>query len=249
MGSYRKGLLLTLGPLRAAVDLEAVAPKQRSKLKRLCPEHHLQLHQRYECPEGPHLVDRWVTGQPQPEGGWKVVEPETKPKVEAAKMLELTPVPAAELEANTFEGESVYYCKPSSVGDQLNWELLRRSLTSKVAFVARGAMRSGSTEKLWRLDVFRKYLVLREIVFPETIRPTPEAPEVKVDKDTSNLVRKFIDSKLTEWGEFDSTNVLQRRIDEWIGQGADVATVETEVTSPAQAVDSLKEALRMATES
>lgn len=247
MGSYRKGLLLTLGPLRAAVDLDAVAPAQRSTLKRLCPEHHLQLHQRYECDEGPHLVSAYVTGQPQPEGGWKIVEPDSKPKVEAAKVLELTPVPAQELESNTFEGESVYYCKPSSVGDQLNWELFRRSLTTKVAFVARGAMRSGSSEKLWRLETFRDYLVLREIVFPETIRPTPEIVEMKIDRETGTLVRSFIDSKLTEWDEFDSANVLQQRIDEWIGQGTDVETAESETPTPAEAVNSLKDALRKAT--
>lgn len=246
MGSYRKGLLLSLGPLRAAVDLNTVAPEKRSGLKRLCPTHYIPLHQRYECSEGPHLVDEWVNGMEQADGGWKVVDPEEKPSVDAVRVLELTPVPTAELEANTFEGRSTYYCEPSSIGDHLNWELFRRALKGKMSFVARGAMRRGG-EKLWRLELFRNYLVLREIMFPETIKPAPEAPDVRVDKETSLLVKKFIDTKSTEWENFDSEDTLQHKVDEWLSAGTEKESKETGgATPPKDAVQSLQDALRAA---
>lgn len=245
MGSYRKGLLLTLGPLRVAVDLNTVAPARRTGLKRLCPDHKVPLHQQYECPEG-HVPEGYVTGKAQAEGGWKIVQPEEKPSVEAAQVLELTPVPAKELADHTFQGGSFYYAQPNSVGEQLNWELFRRSLKDgKTAFVARGAMRRGG-EKLWRLDLFRGYLVLREIVFPENIKPAPDVAEVKVDKETAALVKQLIAAKLTEWDKFDSEDTLSKRVEEWIGAGADVEGTKESTPSPKQAVSSLQDALRAA---
>lgn len=227
MGSYRKGLLLSLGSIiQVQVDLQAVLPTKRSGLKRLCPEHHQPVRQNYECPEG-HPVTEYVSGKETVEG-WKVVRPEEKPVSLATDALELIPVPAAELEANTFGGNGFYYCQPSSAVTHEAWAVLHKILTKgKVALIAKGALRQGA-EKIWRVEIFRDYLALRELVFPEHIRATPEQVDVKIPKATQDLVNQFIDQLLVGWNKFDATDETQKKIDEWIAAGD---TVEADTTT------------------
>lgn len=224
IGSYRKGLLLSLGSiLQTQVDLHAVRPgRSDTSLKRLCPNHHQPLKQSMKCLEGPHDVDTWVMGRENPDG-WQIVEG-SRPEFEAADVLELTPVPATDLEANTFYGESIYYAQPSNLAGLQAWQVLHDLLAKhKIALVAKAALRRGSTEKLWRLDLFRGYIVLRELVYPDDIRDVPEQETVKLARPLVALVNQFVDQLVTKWDNFDTTNVGRERLEEWIGQGTVVA--------------------------
>ena len=218
MGSYRKGLLLSLGSIiQVQVDLQTVVPSTRSSLRRLCPEHHLPIKQSYACPEG-HPITEWVNGKETAEG-WKIVKPEDRPDFDADDALELVPVPADELEARTFAGNGMYYCQPTSTVGHEAWSVLHKVLTKgKIAFITKGALRKGG-QKIWRVDVFRDYLVLKELVFPENIKAVPEQVDVRVPKATQTLVDQFIDSLLVEWDKVDTADETAKRIEEWIAAG------------------------------
>ena len=249
MSSYRKELLLTLGPISTQVDLHTVKEGERSDLRRLCPEHHQPVQQAYTCPEGGHKVTQWVTGQPTA-GGWIVV-PDDRPQFEADDSLTLIPVPAVDLEANTFYGDAIYYAQPSSVASHLGWSVLKKvTETKKVALVAQAALRRGG-KKLWHVTLFRDYLVMRELVFPEAIKGTPEQISVTVDRATQKLVSDFVNALLVPWDQFDTTDERRAKIEAWIASGELVAVKPTKVQEhtgrPMNVID-LQTALRNATE-
>lgn len=252
MGSYRKGLLLSLGSIiQVQVDLQTVVPSQRSGLKRLCPDHHQPVKQSYACPEG-HPITEWVSGQETTEG-WKIVKPDERPNFDANDALELIPVPAHELDEHTFAGSAIYYCQPTSSVTHEAWGVLHKILTKgKVALITKGALRKGA-QKLWRVDVFRDYLVLREVVFPENIKAVPEQVETKIPKATMDLVNQFIDKLMVSWDKFDASDETRKRIDQWIAAGetveADTKTKRVaDLTTGIAAVANLQESLREAVE-
>jgi len=154
--------------------------------------------------------------------GYRIVDDAVRPKVEASGGLVLTPVPKKDLEAATLEGDGLYYATPSNEHVESTWAIFNKLVNGKTALVTKGALRAGTnTEKLWRVTTFNGYLVLREIRFPENLKPSPEAISKKVDKDTYELVMQFADKLSTEWSDFDSTDTMAARMAEWMDEGTD----------------------------
>jgi hypothetical protein len=234
------------------VDLETVAPTPQSEVKRLCPEHKEPLKQQYLC-----LVENDVgdTGHVIPWGGWaegvktgkgwRVLESGERPRFNKVDGLELIPVPVAQLEASTFTEGSIYYCKPSSEVGATAWQMIHEILrTNKIALVTKGSLRdSSTTQKLWRLELFRDYVVLHQITFPENIKPTPDRHDVKIDRTMKTLVNDFVQAMLTEWDSVDTVNAARQRFQQWTEQGEEFqtspATKETGGT-----IQDLQDALR-----
>ena len=79
---------------------------------------------------------------------------------------------------------------------------------------------------MWRLDLFRDYLVLREIAFPDVIKDVPDPVDIKVDKATQDLVTQFVDGLMTSWDKFDSTNTMKNKMDTWMLSGETIEAVE-----------------------
>jgi hypothetical protein len=233
MGAYKKNLILSLGLISASVDLDTVAPRAASGLNRICPDHAVKLKQQYNCPGSEdaesHLIP-WGTWDMGAEtgDGYKVVNQEERPRVEGASGLTLVPVPRKDLESSTFEGDAIYYAMPSTEFVQESWAILNKVVQgAKVALITKGALRAGTnTEKIWRLTSFNGYLVLREIRFPQGIKPRPEIPKAKPDKATMDLVSQFIDKLSVEWDEFDATDTMAARMSEWMSEGTDVESQE-----------------------
>ena len=169
--------------------------------------------------------------------GWTVVPVEERPKAEKVSGLTLTPVPRKELDSSTLEGHGLYYAKPSNEHAEKVWALLNKIVSgSKVALVSRGAIRAGAnTDKLWRVTTFNGYLVLREIRFPENIKPSPEAVQAKASKEDLAMVNMFVEKISTDWSDFDSEDKMSARIAEGMETGTDVsAGVASEDAEPAQ---------------
>jgi len=232
-------LTLSLGLISLQVDLETAAPRQSTGLNRICSEHAVKLHQKYECPgtsdAEAHDVawGSWNLGY-ETADGYKVVNQELRPKVEASPGLTLVPVPIADLQENTFEGEGIYYASPASdhVQTVQVWQVFNTILQkNKTALITKGALRGGTnTEKLWRLQHWNGYIVLREIQFPENIKPSPEVPDVKVQRELVKVAETAIESMTSSWENFDSTNTVAQRLQEWMNEGS---TVEAGVAGPA----------------
>lgn len=238
MASYRKNLTLSLGPISTQVDLEAAAPTKKSPLNRICPQHTIKLSQSYKCPgtgeAEAHEVpwNTWRMGKPT-EDGYTVVNEETKPTVESSPGLKVTPVPREQLESSTFEGPGLYYAKPSSEHQYETWGIFAKLVEGDTALVARGALRKG-TEKLWRVTSFNGYLVLREILFPENLRPSPVERGSEADDEMLGLVGQFVDKMHTEWVDFDSSDAMATRLEAWMTDGEDYVADEA---APAPVVD------------
>lgn len=248
--SYRKGLTISLGLISAQVDLHTVAPEVKSGLNRLCAEHIVKLRQKYECPgtadAEAHDVPwgSWVMGL-ETNDGYRLVDADQRPSVEATSGLTLVPVPRTDLESSTFEGDSIYYAAPSNEHTGQAWAVLSRVVQEgDVALIAKGALRKGPTEKIWRLSSFNGYLVLREVRFPEEIKASPEAPAVTVDDNQYAVVKQFIDGLTTAWDDFDSSNAMAARMSDWLSTGTDVNATE----ASAAVVPDLFEALRASLE-
>ncbi len=231
--SYRKNLLLSLGPIQVAVNLLPVLPTVKSDTHRYCPDHHIRLNQQYVClnldEKDPHNViyGEWVLGADTADG-FKLVDQDTKPKVDRTDALTLTPVPAKEIEANTIEGPAIYYCQPSSAVGHQAWAIIHKVVkTGKTALITKGALRSGR-EKLWRITTFRGYIVLREIVFPDNITDTPENVDFKVDAATAKLVSEFVDNLTTSWEDVDTTDDMEDRVTAWLESGESIERPEGE---------------------
>jgi hypothetical protein len=254
--AYLKNLTLSLGLISTTVDLMTVQPSVRSGLNRICPDHSIKLSQQYKCPgtrdADEHTVpwNTWNMGM-ETGDGWQVVPVEERPKAEKVSGLTLTPVPRKELDSATLEGHGLYYAKPSNEHSEKVWALFHKIVSgSKIAFVSRGAIRSGAnTDKLWRLTTFNGYLVLREIRFPENIKPSPEAVKAKVDKGDLAMVSTFVDKMSTDWSDFDSEDKMSARIAEWMNTGTEVsAGIASEDAPPAQDLSSMLGAMLESTE-
>ena len=252
MPSFRSKMMLSLGLIQAQVDLHTVLPTVKSTTRMLCGEHIVPLKQYYQCPgtdkaEAHSDVDI-VRGVPNAEG-WTIL---TQPKPEAdndvdKKSLSLYPIPAFEVEVNTFAGDSIYYVVPSGKASDQTWAILAQVIKKgKVALVTKAAFTPN--EKMYRLELFRGYLVLRELVFPDKIAETPPVPEGKVDKAMASLVEQFIDNLVEPWDNFDSSDTNAKRFDAWLATGKQVAGPEVRVkdadsSSPINLMETLKQAV------
>lgn len=253
--SYRKNLSLSLGPIQAAVNLLTVLPSVKSDTHRYCPEHRLRLNQHYVClnidGEEAHNIEwgQWVLGADTTDG-FKLVDQDSKPKVDRTDALVMTPVPTKEIEANTIEGPAIYYCQPSTAAGHQAWAIMHKVVRSgKTTLITKGALRAGR-EKLWKVTTFRDYLVLREIVFPENITDTPENVDFKVDAATSKLVGQFVDNLMTSWEDVDTTDSMEERITAWLesGETIDRPEGETKEVVTGQAGEDLKASIAKAIE-
>lgn len=259
MGSFRSKMMISLGTIISAqVDLHSVLPTVKSATRLLCEEHHVPLKQTYQCPgtekAEPHGNVRVVRGVEAPDGWVLLTEPkptteEVKPEIDK-KSLALYPVPAADVEANTVVGESIYYLAPSSPASNQVWAILASIIKKgKVALLTKGTFTPN--EKMYRLESFRGYLVLRELVFPDKISEAPPTPEVKVDKDMAKLVEQFVDNLVAPWEDFDSTDTNAKRFDAWVAKGKlvplpDVQVKDASSTSPINLMETLKQAVENA---
>lgn len=245
--SYRKGLTLSLGSvIQTQVDLYSVVPSSKGEsLHRLCPTHKLQLNQVHKCPEGHEVLSsEWVMGR-DTATGMQIAPTYARPQVEASDMLELRPVPINDIEGNTFDGPGIYYAKPTPATIQA-WLAIQAILKAgKVALIAKGAFRKGQ-DKMWRIQNFRDYLVLREIVFPEDIRDTPEPEDTTLEKGTLTLVQQFLEGLMTTWDDIDTTNRSREQLREWLENGESIETKPREDNTGAAA--SLIEQLKQATQ-
>jgi non-homologous end joining protein Ku len=229
--SYRKNLSLSLGPIQASVNLLTVLPSPKSDTHRYCPDHKVRLNQQYLCinDKKPHPVEygQWILGADTADG-FKLVTEDSKPKIDKTDALVLTPVPAKEIEANTIEGTAIYYAQPSTAAGHQAWAIIHKIVkTGKTALIAKGALRAGR-EKLWTITTFRGYLVLREIVFPDTITDAPETVDFKVDAATTKLVTEFVNNLMTSWEDMDTTDSLEDQITEWLNSGETIDRPEGE---------------------
>lgn len=121
-----------------------------------------------------------------------------------------------------------------------------------MALIAKAALRKGN-RKLWRLEVFRDYLILRELTFPEEIRGTPERIDATVPRDMMKLVKQFTEQMMTPWDKVDVTDESKPLVEQWIDSGELVemtlsSTDKARTKSPSDNVQDLMEALAMATE-
>lgn len=239
-----------MGPIVASVNLLTVLPSPKSDTHRYCPKHRVRLTQQYACSEGDgHTVEygQWVLGADTADG-FKLVDQDSKPKVDRTDTLTLTPVPAKEIEANTIEGPAIYYCQPASAAGHQAWAIMNKVVKAgKTALITKGALRAGR-EKLWRVTTFRQYLVLREIVFPDNITDTPENVDFKVDAATSKLVNEFVGNLTTSWEEVDTTDNLEEAITAWLASGESIDRPEGEAkeVTTGQAGDDLKASIEKA---
>lgn len=244
--SYRKGLVLSLGSVvQTTVDLTSAVPSSKpTGMHRMCPEHKLQLKQAHKCPEG-HEVTEFILGRPTG-NGLQLAPAGDKPDFPAADVLELKPVPAKQVNDHTFYGGSIYYMKPHPATIQA-WLAIQAIIEKgKTALVAKGALRRGG-EKMWRIDNFRDYLVLREIVFPEDIRDNPGEIEEKLEKGTISLITQFLENLETTWDSLDTVDRSREQLMEWINSGTSIVDDSEPVDRTNQAaslIDTLQQAVK-----
>lgn len=244
--TYRKNLTLSLGPISTLVDLTTVSPETKSEINRICPDHKTKLNQQYMCQtDGGHTVNwgTWIHGVPT-EDGYRVVDVDNRPTVEASTGLDLTPVSRKELDAATIDGTGLYYAEPSNTHSTKTWTLFTRLVDGNTALVTRGALRRGTgTEKLWRLSTFNGFLVLREIRYPENLKPAPTVETIKVPKDESDMFAQFATKRTVPWEQFDATDIMAQRVEAWKTDGTTFETL-----TPAAPEQDLKTLLAAALE-
>lgn len=248
MGSYKKGLLLSLGLVKVQVDLHSTKASNQSPFKRLCPKHEATTKNRIWCEEGDHEVTfaDAISGAPV-SGGYRIVTKTSKPEFLASEELELTPVPVTELEAATYPSGGTYYCQPSAPTTEA-WAVFRAVLAKrKVAFVAKGQIRSGQ-QKLWRLNLINDYLVLQELAYPENVRATPEVVDTKVSREHLKLMQSLVDAATVGFDKLDTADANAPRIAEWIASGELKTVADTSIDDAAAQVLDLKEALAQSVE-
>ena len=250
--AYRKDIALTIGPITTLVNLHSVVPSSSgSKTKRVCPDHKIPLNQKMMCPKDKEIFEwgEWLDAVETAEG-WRAVSQAERPTMDqASKSLDLVPVPVKEIENNSFEGESTYWLEPSNEVSLTTWSILVQQLkTGTIVFVTRGGFSKGGREKLWKLELFRGYPILRELRFPDTIRDAPEAEPVKVDKETKELVNNFIESRMSEWDDIDTTDNLQAQFEKWVQAGELISVAESTSSEPKQTHEDMLANLKRAVE-
>jgi non-homologous end joining protein Ku len=251
MGSFRKGLLLSLGLVKAQVDLHATSPDPKSRFHRLCPDHEARIKQKYVCEDEKHVHDdgspvflnwgEWVSGIDTPDGT-RVVDPENKPEFEKDAELNLTPVPVKELAGATYTKGGSYYLQPTPA-TAVMWQALRAILRKgKVAFVAKGQLKSGD-QKLWQISLVNDYLAIQQLVFPEHVRSVPEVVTAKPSREEQSLMNQLVEQQITSLDKLDLIDENVKLVEKYIESGKVIkATTGGTVTPITPAVD-FKDAL------
>jgi hypothetical protein len=235
MKAFRKDILLQIGPIQTTVNLYSVAPSSRTSARLVCPDHTIPLKQQYRCiptdDSDEHVVPwgTWDKAVETPKG-WRKVNPDERPTLEAAsKVLELTPVPSKDINENTFATDTLYWVGPSNEAAATNWTILVRQIkTGKTSFVTRGGFKKGGIERLWRLEMFRGFPVLRQLQFPDTINDAPDTSTVTVDKETQNLVNQFITARMSSWDDMDTTDRFEDLLTKWVESGELIAVPDAD---------------------
>ena len=234
MAAYKKNVRLTLGLLNLSVDLHpATHNKEEASLKRTCLIHRgSPVGNAHVCrqdkgdrgiEEHPVSYGAWLLLGEDDEGNIRLVHENERPSPEVSSELRMIPVPTAELEAETLEGLSIFYCKPSSDSDTSleTWTLFRKGVEGgKTALVTKGVLRKGVREKLYRLTSFNGYLVLRELYFPTAISPPPEEPPaVKTNREHQDLFKQLIEMTSNDFASLNPENKHATSIMTWLKTG------------------------------
>lgn len=254
MGSYRKGLTLSLGSvLNLRVDVNSVIPsasKSGGQTKMICTEHQAGVKQQYLCEEGDHHLYPNETGRgvPMGDGKFRVLEKHDRPQVPKVEVLELTPVPTKELTDNTVEGESFYYLTPTTDADKALYGVVQKLADlPKMTFITRGPLRTSTIDKMWRVETFRGTLVLREMKFPSQINKAPDFEVDSVDKATYDLAKQFVGTLLTTWDKVDTHDRATELFQQWVDTGHDIEfTAPTEEKSASEKAVDLQNTLAAA---
>ncbi len=208
------------------------------------------LTQQYVCNEGDTTEvfawGEWADAVETPKG-WRKVRTTERPSVDKVEAMTLIPVAAQDVRDHTFEGDNIYYCEPANEAQALTWHILNRQMKSgKLVFMARGALRQGK-DKLWKLELFQGFPVLREIIFPGTIRDAPEVDSMRIDKDTQDLVGQFIEQSMSSWDDVDTADSWQDQFNKWVNAGELVQVNDAEASdtqSPDDLIAGLQEAVK-----
>lgn len=253
MGSYRKGLTLSLGSvLNLRVDVNSVIPsssKSPGQTKMICTEHESGVKQQYFCETGDHHLYPHETGRGVPTAdGFKVLNKEDRPQVSKVEVLELTPVPSQELIDNTVEGEAFYYLTPTTEADNALYQVIKKlSELPKMTLITRGPLRTSPVDKMWKIDVFRGTLVLREMKFPDHINKAPDFESESVDEKTYDLAKQFVGTLLSSWSKIDTTDRATAMFQQWVDSGTNIEfTAPTEEKSAAEKAKELNDLLAAA---
>jgi len=224
-----------LGPLAAPLDLFTVAPDNRDRaLKRLCRTHVHPAHQQMWCDKNePHQIEDEVKGRQNLDGEWQLVEEGERPSFEGVKKLDFVPTDRTEAERDLVLTGKMYYCAPGKDAPEDLWVLLTHLVTSKKhVLLAKGNFRKAATQPIWKLGLFRGYLVLQQVVFPSEVREAPPAPDIKLAKNLKDLGAQFLESANVAWDEFDATDEGQELFNEWLNSGSSVASEKPKARKP-----------------
>lgn len=229
--SYRKGLMISVGPLiNSTVDLHTVMSKPKTGLNRLCPMHHEKLKLENVCPvdDEPIAWGAWKMGR-ETADGWIIVDEADRPSEPRSESIEFIPVPKGEFNDSAIYGSGFYYAEPSSEASKASWTILSH-MAEEYALVGRGNFRAG-TPKLWSLELFRGVLVLREVTFPEYIKDEPEIEPVEVDSNIINMAMTYASSVTQAWDDIDKDSGADR-FEKWVEeQGERIVTKESQEPS------------------
>lgn len=246
MAAYRSKMMLSLGSVISAfVDIHTVIPTQKTGAHLLCGTHTKRLSQFYRCEEGEEVPRENQVRGIETGNGW-LIQTNERPLVETDKQIQLTPVPMDEVLENTFEGDSIYYLVPSASTSNQVWQVLASIVRkNEIAMISKCALGSRQNEKMWKLGLFRGYLVLRELVYPEAIKATPEIPDATIDKQTAALVDQFVENLVSSWDSFDTSDPNLKRLDAWMQAGKLIEDPDVQVkeVSAVPLLDSLREAV------
>ncbi len=217
--AYKKGLSFALGAMTLVASIDSVVPSAKSERKRLCAKHHLPVKQGYKCHplkgDAHELAyGEWIMGIPDGES-WALV-PDGE-KFAPDSHIELSVVPAEELDESTFMEGSIYYITPDNQAGNPFWEVLRRFAEDKnVALVSKATFRASSYRKLWRLTTFRGHLVMRELKFPDAVREAPQMPVIKLSKAELDMFKKVRDALVTPFTDVDVSDDKKEQLEELI---------------------------------
>lgn len=202
--AYRKGLVLSFGLVNVIVSIDGAVQKEDS-LATVCtgtpgtPAHApTKIAQQRHCAtcgevQFADLKKARVVGD-----SFQVIEQQEVAAVRdqalgaSKKMLTLTAHDAAEVNANTLQGESVYYMSPDGAAQVGAYSLLLDAVTRRndIAFVT--TYTPTSRQSMWQLKAFQGTLVVEQRVWPEQVRPAPATGALEPDSVLSAQLDQII---------------------------------------------------------
>lgn len=241
MQSVRSGFVLNFGLVTIPVDMYSVIPSKKSERRTLCGEHKTPIKQAYVCPVDDKRINRddTVKGVEVTKGNYAIIEePEEIP---ANDGIELVAVPTDDLRQATVTGSTMYYLSPSTTSLKA-WEILFRiAKDKKRTLIGQTAIRVNS-RKIYQLVIFNDFLVLQELVFPESIRPAPDIVHPAVEKALMAQAKEVLNATQIPWDVFDAEDEGLRRFRERL-EGAVPVTTQAAPESGENVVD-LMDALK-----